>query len=362
MVIRDLEVARFRNLTSVTLSLNPQFNYLFGDNGAGKTSVLEAVHLLARGRSFRGRRMSPIIQDGAPSLVVRADMENGRSLGMQRDRSGSMQLNIDRGVARRLSDAAALLPVHLILPEVSQLIFGGPGERRQCLDWGMFHVKPGYLPALREYLAALRQRNAILKSWGAAGSSVALDAWTETVCRQAEPVHDYRCEYMKDLVPHFGAALTALEAEIAVEMAYKSGWGDGQLIKVLGETLDNDVKSGSTGAGPHRADLMLKVADRDAGSRVSRGQGKLVAIALILAQAQLLKSCTGQRSVFLIDDLGAELDSPHGKRMLALLRSSGCQVISTSTRPPIDEFEALFGTENMAMFHVKQGQITAVAR
>ena len=360
MIIRDLEVSHFRILTSVSLSLNHQFNYLFGENGAGKTTVLEAVHLLARGRSFRGRRIAPIIQHEARGLLVRAELENGHSLGLSRDRSGKTELHVDRREVRRLSDAAALLPVHLILPEVSQLIFGAPGDRRQCMDWGLFHVKPGYASALRNYLSALRQRNAVLKSWGATGSRTAIGIWTEAVCREAESVHEFRSAYVADLIPCFQAALSSLAADLPVQMAYKSGWGDGQLAKVLGDSLDNDVKLGSTVAGPHRADLSFKAADRDAGAMLSRGQGKLVAIALILAQAQLLNDRTGQRSVFLIDDLGAELDRSHGERMLTLLRSSGCQVISTSTRAPGEEFEALFGRENTAMFHVNQGQIAIV--
>ena len=359
MVIRELEISHCRNLTSVTLDLNEHFNYLLGPNGAGKTSVLEAVHLLARGRSFRGRRIAPIIQDGQRSLLVRVVLENGSTLGFSRDRAGKTQLHVDRVAARKLSDAAALLPVHLILPDVSQLVFGSPGERRQCLDWGMFHVKPAFLPALRDYLGAVRNRNAVLKSWGGANSREALRAWTETVCRQAEAVHRYRCAYVEDLAAHFESALSGLEAGISVELAYKNGWGAEELAKVLGETLDNDVKSGSTGAGPHRADLSLKVGERDAGATLSRGQGKLVAIGFVLAQAQLLKSCTGQRSVFLIDDLGAELDSAHGRRMLALLRSSDCQVISTSTRAPGADFEELFGSADLAVFHVEQGRITA---
>ena len=358
MIIRDLEIARFRNLNSVTLKLNPCFNYLVGGNGAGKTSVLEAVHLLARGRSFRGRRMAPIIQEGERSLLVRATLEGGRALGLSRDRGGKSELHVDRAVARRLSDAASLLPIHLILPDVSQLVFGGPADRRQCLDWGLFHVKPACLSTLRDYLAAQRQRNSILKSWPGGAQTAALQTWNHSLCELAEAVHEFRSAYVRDLAPHFQAALEGLQADISVEMTYKSGWGDESLAKVLGETLDNDVKSGSTGAGPHRADLALKVADRDAGATLSRGQGKLVAIGLILAQAQLLNGRTGQRSVFLIDDLGAELDSAHGERMLSLLRSTGCQVIATSTRLPGEEFETLFGSDRLTLFHVEQGQIS----
>ena len=359
MVIHDLEISRLRNLTSATLNLNPQFNYLSGPNGAGKTSVLEAVYLLARGRPFRGRRVAPLIQHGEPNLLVRATLDGGRTLALLRDRAGKVQFHVDRAVASRLSDAAALLPVQALLPDIGEIVFGGPKERRQCLDWGMFHVKPSFLQALRDYLAAVKQRNAVLKSWGTAGSSTTLGTWTDAVCSLAQTVHEFRSAYVADLIPHFEAALGELEADISIELAYKRGWGADDLAKILGESLDNDVKSGSTSAGPHRADLSLKVADRDAGTTLSRGQGKLVATGLILAQARLLQASTGQRSVFLIDDLGAELDSVHGVRMLALLRSSGCQVIATSTRSPGDEFDGLYAGESMRMFHVEQGAVLA---
>ncbi len=361
MIIRELEISRLRNLTAVTLNLNPRFNHLLGPNGAGKTSALEAVHLLARGHSFRGRRIAPVIQEGEHSLLVRATLDNGRVLALLKDRSGKTRLHIDRAATRRLSDAATLLPVHLILPDIGEIVFGGPGQRRHCLDWGMFHVKPAFLPALRDYLSAVRHRNAVLKSWAAKASERALDTWTDAVCRHADVVHEYRRAYMAELIPHFNAALSELESSILIRLAYKKGWNGGDLAKVLGETLQNDVKSGSTGAGPHRADLSLKHADRDAGATLSRGQGKLVATALILAQARLLQARMGQRSVFLIDDLGAELDGAHGAKMLALLRSSGCQVISTSTRSPGGEFDAFFASDSVTMFHVEQGRITAAA-
>ena len=362
MIIRDLEIARLRNLGAVTLALNARFNYLFGSNGAGKTSVLEAVHMLARGRSFRGRRIAPIVQNGERELLVRATLDGGRTIGLTRERTGKTRLRVDRDEVGRLSDAAALLPINVILPSVSELIFGGPAERRQCLDWGMFHVKPGYLPVLREYLSAVRQRNAVLKSWGTAGASAELAVWTETLCRKAEVVHKHRSEYVAELVPHFQTMLSGLEANYSVGLRYKNGWGDGDFAKFLGDSVDNDVKSGSTGLGPHRADLSFRVLEKNAGAILSRGQGKLAAIALVLAQARLLKSAVGRRSVFLIDDLGAELDNPHTTRMLALLQSSGCQVISTSTRQPYEEIDALFGVENVAMFHVKQGEVRPLTR
>lgn len=355
--MRRLEIACLRNLASIALDLNPQFNYLFGPNGAGKTSVLEAVHVLARGRSFRSRRIAPLIQDGESGLLVRACLEGGRTVAVSKDRAGKTELRLDRATAHRQSDVAALLPVHLMLPDVGELVFGGPGERRRYLDWGMFHMKPQYLSALRDYLSALRNRNALLKSWGHADAGKALAVWTQALCDHAEIVHEQRSAYAADLLPCIGDALAGLEAGVDVEMEYRRGWGEESLQKQLGETQDNDVKSGVTGLGPHRADLALRVAGRPAGDSLSRGQGKLVAIGLVLAQATLLQARTGQRGIFLIDDMGAEIDRARGVQMLSLLRSSGCQVIATSIRQPGKEFDALLASGSLSVFHVKQGEI-----
>lgn len=355
--MRRLEIAGLRNLTSVALDLNPRFNHFFGPNGAGKTSVLEAVHVLARGRSFRSNRILPLIGSGERSLLVRVDLEGGRSAAVSKDRGGRTELRVDRSIARRLSDVAALLPVHLMLPEVAQLVFGSPGERRRYLDWGMFHMKPGYLASWRDYLSALRNRNALLKSREQAGSGNALKIWTHALGQHGEIVHEQRCDYVEGLLPCFRAALADLEVGFEAELEYRSGWGEGPLEKLLGETLDNDVKFGTTGLGPHRADLALKVAGRAAGDILSRGQGKLVAAGLVFAQASLLQARTGQRGIFLIDDLGAEIDSDRGAQMLSLLRSSGCQVVSTSLRPPGREFGDFLAGGSLSAFHVEQGKI-----
>ena len=140
MAIRRLEVADLRNLASVSFDLDPQFNYFHGPNGSGKTALLEAIHLLARGRSFRGRQVSALIGHGADMLVVRAVLQAGRPVVVSKTRAGSTELRIDGEVCGRLSDAASMLPIQLILPTVGDLVFGSPGERRGFLDWGVFHV------------------------------------------------------------------------------------------------------------------------------------------------------------------------------------------------------------------------------
>ena len=355
--MRRLEINHLRNLTTVRLNLGSHFNCLVGPNGAGKTSVLEAAYLLTRGRSFRGHAVGPVIADGQEGLVVRAELEAGRSLGIARPRRGKTVLHIDQQPTRRLSEAVALLPLNLLLPNVSELVFGAPGERRRYLDGGLFHVKPAHLTALKDFQGANRQRNALLRTWGEPRSQQLLDVWTEAFCRHAERVHGFRADYVHELEPWVAAVLQELDVPFELELSYQSGWGDESLEKLLGDTVAKDVKSGTTSVGPHRADLSLVVSGASARNKLSRGQGKLVATALILAQARLLQAQTQRRSLFLIDELGAEMDSGHLARLVAVLDSATCQVIATSTRLPGEEFAKLTSDGDLALFHVEQGQV-----
>ncbi len=359
--MRCLEVSHLRNLSSVRLNLHPHFNYLIGPNGAGKTSVLEAAYLLARSRSFRGQAIAPIIAHGEDGLVVRAILEDGRTLGLSKTRTGNTALHIDEQPVRKLSASAALLPVQLLLPNVSDLVFGPPSERRRYLDWGLFHVKQTYLNTLRDFQAAYKQRNAVLKSWGGPDSEQLLDVWTDAYSRHAAAVDEFRAQYVAELLPHVSAALERLSVDFEVRLSYRNGWGEQPLEKLLGENLAKDVKLGTTQVGPHRADLSLDVLGGPARMTLSRGQGKLLAMALILAQARLLQALSERRSLFLIDEVGAEMDSVYLARMLALLSVETCQVIATSTRPPSQEFGAAFNEQELTLFHVEQGRVDAGA-
>ena len=359
--MRCLEISRLRNLASVRLDLHPHFNYLIGPNGAGKTSILEAVYLLARSRSFRGQAIAPIIAHGEEDLLVRATMENGRTLGLAKTRLGATALHMDDQPVRKLSAGASLLPVQLLLPNVSDLVFGPPNERRRYLDWGLFHVKQSYLGALRDFQAAYKQRNAALKSWGRQNSEHLLEVWTDAYARHAAAVDQFRSQYLAELRPHVDAALERLEVNFEVRLGYQNGWGERPLLKLLGETLPKDVKLGTTQVGPHRADLSLDVHGGPARMTLSRGQGKLLAMALILAQARLLQAQSERRSLFLIDEVGAEMDSHYLAKMLALLSADTCQVIATSTKPPSQEFGAAFEGRELRLFHVEQGSVDAGA-
>lgn len=362
MWIRQLELQSFRNIANAKLELGERFNFLHGPNGAGKTAVLESVHALARGRSFRGHQPADLIRIGDPALYVRALLQDEhlgpQRVAVMRSRSGDAQVRINGESVRRMSLAAALLPIEVMVPATVDLVFGGPGVRRQWLDWGLFHVKHEYLGLQRRYVAALRQRNACLKAIGAGKLPMqALIPWTTELADCGERIGEMRRDYLGALVEPFAGALNELSSGIRIELLYRQGWPEGTALdNQLSETAAREVKSGATGVGPHRADIEMSFAGMPCASTLSRGQAKIVASALILAQADLIRDHARRGSVFLIDDIGAELDEQHRSMLFAALRARDVQVIATSAERPGSA--VLDQCPGRAVFHVEQGQIT----
>ena len=366
MHLERLDISHFRNLGSVSIELGAGLNFFYGANGAGKTALLEAVHFLGSGRSFRSGQARSLIQKGAESLTVRAvarpEQGPASTLAVSRGQQGDTTIRINGARERRLSELARRVPLQVLLPDVADLVFGAPQLRRQWLDWGAFHVKPQYLDALRGYVRVLKQRNGALKQLQAGAQSAAsLDAWTDQLLEAAASVTGIRTEYVEALSPVFKDTLARLAPGLCVRLSYRRGWNQGiELHKVLGEMRQREVKLGSTQAGPHRGDIDLLAGSQahssKAATELSRGQGKIVASALRIAQAKLLVELGQQKSLFLIDDVGAELDDEHNSRFFEVLADMGCQIMAASTRPPTgiaDYFTALPST----VFHVKRGVV-----
>jgi len=359
--LRQLELESFRNISCGAIELCPRFNFFFGSNGAGKTAILEAVTVLARARSFRTQQVSEVIQDGRDGLVVRGtvhdELRGTQRLVLARSRSGSTELRINGQSARRMSQAAALLPLEVLDPSTVELVFGGPGWRRQWLDWGVFHVKQDYLLLMRRYSAALRQRNACLKAIGLGRQPVrALEPWTEEVAKLGEEVTVLREGHVHALRKPLRACMTALSDGLAVELNYRKGWPEGpSLMKFLSEAVPREVKLGVTSAGPHRADVEFRDQGMLCSVKFSRGQAKVLASALLLAQSDLTQQLAHRNSLFLIDDIGAELDEVHRERLFAALVERQTQVLATAVEAP--SASILERCHEHRLFHVKQGSI-----
>ncbi|MCY3620990.1 MAG: DNA replication/repair protein RecF [Gammaproteobacteria bacterium] len=352
MIVERIDIGNVRNIASARLEFDPRVNLLVGPNGAGKTSALEAVHLVVRGRSFRTSRPDLVIRHGEARMSVGALLEDESAgsvrLGYSRELRGRVELRRDGQVVRQTSRVASLLSIQLLLPDLPELVFGGPATRRQWLDWGVFHVKQDYAQTLAAYLRALRHRNTLLR----AGDLKTLPVWTDQVAELGEAVAQARRRYFEQAIAHVAASLATLDPDLEVEWEYFPGWNADSFAEVLGHQVDRDVKSGTTLTGPHRADVRITSGSESAAQVLSRGQGKAVASALRMGQAKEL-AMAGRRSLFLIDDLGAELDEEHNERYFRQLEDMDCQIVATSTEGAIGEI--LMGSRGGRMFHVKQG-------
>lgn len=353
MALARLRVEALRCLDSVDIELDPRRNYVFGPNGAGKTSLLESVYLLGRGRSFRTRQTARLVQRGKPALTVHGRVESGEhSVGIGVS-FASRRLSVR--VGGRDAGTASLareLPVYVIDPRLHQLVEAGPSERRRYLDWGVFHVEHGYLAQWRQYRRLLGQRNAALKR-GAAGAALA--AWTEPLVEAGQRITAQRQRYVDGLA----AALQATASRLLgrdVTVRYEQGWRAGVgLAEALAETDARERETASTAVGPHRGDLALEIDGTRVRDEVSRGQQKLVAAALVLAQVDQLGGGEAGRSVLLVDDPAAELDAGSLARLMREVYARPAQLIVTALSPAALEPEVGF-----PMFHVEQGNVRAV--
>lgn len=352
MGLEHLRIDAVRCLTDVTLDLHPERNYLWGSNGAGKTSFLEAIYLLARGRSFRLRQTSRLVRHGADELSVFGrvrDVEGHTDrLGAAYGTSGlSAQLNGE--AVKSQAEMLRLLPVHVIDPRLHQLIEAGPSERRRYIDAGVFHVEHQFLADWRHYRRVLGQRNAALKRGVSPGE---LDLWTEPFLSAATAVDAARTAYTKalaEIAAEQGKALVGHD----VRLQYRHGWRRGvSLAEALDDHLDRDRAIGFTQVGPHRADLKLEFDSGGIRETASRGQQKLVAAALVIAQVKLFELRTGHRSTVLVDDASAELDVEAQSRLKVALDALESQQILTGL-----SVDALKPDSGFPVFHVEQGRV-----
>lgn len=363
MSLSRLSVTGVRNLQPVTLSPSPRINILHGANGSGKTSLLEAIHLLGLARSFRSLRSTPVITHEQPRCTVfgQVELEDGqtRALGISRERSGDARIRIDGQNARSAAELADTLPLQLINPDSFRLLEGAPKLRRQFLDWGVFHVEPRFLAAWQRLQLALRQRNSWLRHGTLDGASQA--AWNRELAAASDDIDRYRQAYIQALKPAFESALARLIQLDDLKLSYYRGWDrERTLEEVLLGSLERDRLMGHTQAGPQRADLRLRLGSHNAADILSRGQQKLVVAALRIAQGHLLNDVKRGRCIYLVDDLPSELDVEHRQALCRLLDELSCQVFITC----VDEnlLKEGWRTETpVSMFHVEHGCISQPA-
>lgn len=360
---------RFTRVAGENFRLFPRFeflprpgvNLLLGANAAGKTTLLEAIYALGRGKSFRG--LAPEQAGAAGShwrLQGRLAQERGPELGVGLGwQPEGLTLRLDQSDAT-LQDLVSRVAVQVLEPDSHRLLEDGPVYRRRYLDWGVFHVEHRFFPAWRRYQRALKQRNSALR---AGASRAEVEAWNAELVGAGEEVHGCREAHLEQLRAGLKDAIAALLGELDWSLELSRGWTAGQSLEAaLAGHYEQDARQGKTVAGPHRAELRLKLAGRSAKRQVSRGQQKLLIASLLLAQAELVRTRTALTPVLLVDDFPAELGAPFQQALIqALLAYPGQSFVTAIELTPalamVSEKADADGPKN-AVFHVEHGSVS----
>ena len=359
MRFETLRVQGLRSIDDASLSLGSKFNVLVGDNGAGKTSVLEAAFLLSHGRSFRTGARDSMVQRGARSLSVFAQVASGRDvshrIGLGREH-GRWLIRADGEELANLGELLRLCAVVCFEPGSHALIAGGAEERRRFLDWGVFHVEHAFLDLWRRYQRALRQRNTLLRHPGAFDATQCA-AWEQEMVSSGEAVDTLRAAY----VQRWGETLSAVSQQLLPELgvatvSYRRGW---PAEESLGEALllrrERDRVRGHTTVGVHRCDWTVTFEQAPQREHLSRGQAKLCALSCLLAQAAVFADIRAEWPIICLDDLASELDELHQQRVIEAVGRQDAQVLITGTSHP----SALLRSD-ADVFHVEQGRIRSL--
>ena len=352
MGLSALSVQHFRCIESASLELHPGHNLLWGNNAAGKTSLLEAAYLLGRGRSFRTRISERLIQHGDDQLVVfgRTDESLPQTIGVQISRRVEAVAKLNGELLPSFAELSRAFPVQVIEPGVHKLLEEGGHRRRRWLDWGVFHVEPQFLSAWSMYTRGLRQRNAALKTQPGTAA-----VWDVELARIGEIIASARAKFMEALLPHWTKTISRL-MDLELDLHYSRGWPQGlSLLEAFAAAGERDRQRGITHSGPHRADVIIKARGRVAKEILSRGQQKMAAVGLVLAQLQLLQAKNQVVTTLLLDDPAAELDGERLERFREQVFELRCQLLVTALNA---SFTPL-GKPDRA-FHVEQGTVQLV--
>ena len=329
MILTQLDFTGFRNIEQATLSPHPALNLITGDNGSGKSSILEAIQCIATGHSFRTRKPRELINHSEQSYrltstFIDKNTDSEHRAGLMRSRDGSVSLRLDFEDVKSQSSITRLLPVKAMTPDSHGLILDGPDSRRQFMDWGLFHVEHGFLDHWRNFRRSLSQRNQVLRDMGADKD---LETWNSALSISANAIDLARKAYLSKLSTAVEIRLKNMSAMFHVKLAYRQGWAEGQdLEESLKANIQYHRRMKTTTDGPHRADLLIYAGDHLAKQVLSRGQLKVLVYVLHLAQLDVLQSERSQAAIVLCDDINSELDDFHTDALISQLSDLDSQV------------------------------------
>lgn len=363
MYLQKLSLINFKNYEQFEIDLSPQINCFVGNNGSGKTNLLDAVFYLSFCKSFLNPIDSQNIKHNTDFFVIqgqyqRKDKEEAIYCGMKRN--AKKQFKRNKKDYQKLSEHIGLLPLVIISPNDSVLVNGGSDERRKFMDSVISQYDKPYLETLIRYNKALNQRNTLLKDFYRRGyfSKESLEIWDMQLAELGQKIFEKRRHFIHELMPIFQHYYNfiAQDSEM-VKLIYKSQLSDNKLENLLGEHLEKDRVLQHTSVGTHRDDLKLLLENYSMRRKGSQGQQKTYLIAVKLAQFDFLKKISGLTPILLLDDIFDKLDSLRVEQILKLVVNEHFgQIFITDTGNRIEKIIDRV-SENYKIFSLRNGEI-----
>ena len=368
MILKKLSILNYKNIREATLELSPKMNCFIGQNGVGKTNVLDAVYYLSFCRSATNPIDSAVIRHDEPFCVIEGEYED-ENLAMSRE-SLTISVGIKRGTKKhfkrnkkeykRLSEHIGLIPLVIVAPSDTLLIEGSSEERRHLMDIVISQYDRGYIDALTRYNNAHQQRNTLLKMEDREPDPMLMDLWEEQMAEAGEQLFARRSAFVEELTPVFQEYYQQIsEGREQVGLQYMSHCQRGPLLEVIRRDRSKDRAVGYSLHGVHRDDLAFTLGGHPMRREGSQGQNKTFVIAMKLAQFEFLKRTTSQTTpLLLLDDIFDKLDSHRVEQIVRLVSSDnfGQIFITDTNREHLDQILST-STLDYKIFHVDGGEI-----
>jgi DNA replication and repair protein RecF len=341
LILERLELVDFRNFVAATFELTAGTTVVVGDNGHGKTNLVEAIAYLGTLSSFRVVGTEALIRVGAPRAIIRAEMreDDGRRSLIEAEvtPSGRGRVQVNRQRLERARDLLGVLRVTVFSPDDLVLVKGGPSERRRFLDDALVAVAVKYDAVRLELDRILRQRNTLLRQTGGrldADAETTLDVWDDRLTVIGEQLGRARAALVERVAPYVTGAYAKLAGSGDVALGYAPSWRATGLATALATARGDDVRRGVSTVGPHRDDVDFTIDGMSARTHASQGEQRTLALALRLGVHELVAERTGSAPVLVLDDVFSELDAQRADALMRLLPAGQVVITTAGTVPP----------------------------
>ncbi|MBQ8213075.1 MAG: DNA replication/repair protein RecF [Clostridia bacterium] len=349
MECNKIKIRNFRNIEEAEIEFDGGVNILVGDNAQGKTNLLEAISFTALGKSFRTSHEEELIRFGAEFAEVSLDFTDSvrrQNITVRMMPGHRRRIEQNKVKVGRLSDIVGAFRTVLFCPEHLSLIKEGPGERRNYLDIALSQLYPVYLKSLQRYNQILKNRNKLIRNAedDRRTFNETVEFWSSQLAAEAAVIARYRVQYLDRASEHIKACFAEMTGDREVPKAVYAGSSHGEpesyldvnatekiYFDLLMKNHDREIGAGTTLWGIHKDDIEITVNDRSARAFASQGQQRSLALAMKLAEGEVCAAITGERPVFLFDDVFSELDSTRRAYLSGKIKDR--QVIITTCEP-----------------------------